>query len=155
MFPGFRQQYKMCAFYSTSTECCVRHRCMLPSPFPPPVLLTKLHDSSVSQLGIIIIWPAGVIIWASPKGCCMYVVVTNLKRSNSMSIPWLCTFRKSELEREKTTQTMVRGIQNVHLHSWNLSVDTQYNLTGNKRVLQLIITNSPKLLKSCTGSSSH
>ena len=156
MFPGFRQQYKLCTFHSITNECCVRRRCC-PPPFLPPVLLTKLHNSSVSQLGIIVYWPTEVIVWASPKGGSMYCPFINLVGSNSMSIPWLCAFRKSELERGKTTQSMVCGIQNVHLHSWNLlSVDTQYNLTGNKRVLQLITTNSPiKLLKSCTGSSSH
>ena len=40
----------------------------------------------------------------------MYPPLINLVRSNSMSPPWLCTFRKSELERGKTTQSMVRGI---------------------------------------------
>ena len=91
-----------------------------PTPFFPnlcqkhcvqcTVLLTKLHDSSVSQLGIIIVWPVGVEVWASPKGCSMYPVFLQSERSNSMSPPWLCAFRKSELERGKTTQSMVHSI---------------------------------------------
>ena len=40
----------------------------------------------------------------------MYPLLINLVRSNSMPMPWLCTFRKSELERGKTTQSMVHVI---------------------------------------------
>ena len=109
MFLGFIQHYKLCTFHSTRNECCVRRRCC-PSPPLPPVLLTKLHNSSVSQLGIVVYWPTGVKVWASPKGGSMYTPFINLVGSNSMSPPWLCTFRKNELERGKTTQSMVHGI---------------------------------------------
>jgi len=74
------------------------------------VLLTKLHDSSVSQLGEIILWPFEIIFWASPKGGSMYSFFIHSEWSNSMYTPWLRAFRKRELERRKRTQSMVHSI---------------------------------------------
>ena len=67
------------------------------------VLLTKLQHSCISQLGAIIIRFPRDVTWASPKCCGMYPALVHLEGSEGVPAPWLCTFRKSELGRGKTT----------------------------------------------------
>ena len=67
------------------------------------VLLTKLHHRCISQLGVIIKCPVGVIIWTSPECSSMYPALHHCAGCECMPPPWLCTFRKGELWRGKTT----------------------------------------------------
>ena len=98
------------------------------------VLLTKLQHSCFSQLWVIVIWSVGVITWTTSKRCGMNPAVVHLRGSEGVPPPWLCTFRKSELWRGKTTdwvqdtqwayyctiaqiQNLIWNVEHIHLNS--------------------------------------